>query len=211
MIWCLEFGVWNLNRMDVIISKDPIDLQECDLLIMGLFQDERPLRGSMGWIDWRLNGMLSRLLIEKRLTGEWRERILIPSQGRISPALILIFGLGEKKEYSYLSVREKVPFVVETLKNLKLFHLCLSLPYGEEVNVDCGKLSEVFLEGLADSLGPSPPDCGWADHLTLTLSEGEDRFLEVLLGLQTAKSILEGRLPLRILTPSESLNIPKHV
>jgi hypothetical protein len=195
--------------MDVIISKDPIDLQESDLLITALFEDERPLRGTAGWIDWRLNGMLSCFLTESRLTGEEREKILIPSQGRILPGLILIFGLGKLKEYSYLSIRKKVPFIVETLKNLKISRLCLSFPYGEDLNVDCGKLTEVFLEGLADSLDQSPSDREWAESLTLSLSEGEEGFSEVLLGVQTAKSILEERLSMRILTPSESLMNPR--
>lgn len=195
--------------MDIIISKDPIDLQESDLLITGFFKDERPLRRTMGWVDWRLNGMLSRLLIENRLTGEWQEKTLIPSQGRILPGLILIFGLGKRKEYSYLSIRELVPFVVETLKHLKISRICLSFPYGEEVNVDCGKLSEVFLEGVADRLDPSSSDRVWTENLTLSLCEGKEQFSEVLLGVQTAKSILEERLTIRILTPSNSLAGPR--
>ncbi len=195
--------------MDIIISKEPIDLQESDLLITALFKDERPLRGTAGWIDWRLNGMLSRFLTLNRLTGEKKERTLIPSQGRILPGLIIIFGLGKVNEYSYLSLREMVPFMVGTLKNLKIPRACLSLPYGQDVNVDCGKLTEVFLEGLADSLDQSPPDREWAESLTLSLGEGEARFSEVLLGVQTAKSILEERLTIRILTPSESLMGPR--
>jgi hypothetical protein len=62
--------------MDVILSPERIDIQECDVLVTGFFSDERPLRGSTGWIDWRLNGILSRLLIEKRLTGGWKETTL---------------------------------------------------------------------------------------------------------------------------------------
>ena len=191
--------------MDVIISKESIDLQETDLLITGLFQDERPLRGSIGWIDWRLNGMLSRFLIENRLTGEWRERTLIPSQDRVSPKVILLFGLGKVKEYSYLSVREVIPFVVETLKNLRASNLCFSLPYGNEYNVDCGKLTEVLLEGLLDGLDQYPSDRKWIENLTLFFGEGEKQFSEILLGVQTAKSILTDRLQIRILTPSEIL------
>ncbi len=190
--------------MDIILSKEPIDLQESDLLITAIFKDQRPPKGTAGWIDWRLNGMLSRFLIENRLTGEEKEKTLIPSQGRISPGLILIFGLGDVKEYSYLSVRKMVPFILQTIKDMKMSRICLSLPYGEEVNADCGKLIEVFLEGLADSLDQSSSDREWAERLTLSLSEGEERFSEVLLGIQTAKSILEERLTIRILTPSES-------
>lgn len=191
--------------MDVIISKEAVDLQESDLLVAPFFQDERPLRGSIGWIDWRLNGILSRLLIDNKLKGEWREKILIPSEGRISPRLILLIGLGEVRGYSYLTVREIVPFIMGTLKNLKASHLCLSLPFGEEYNVDCGKLTAVLLEGITDRLDQYPSDREWVESLTLSFGEGEERFSEILYGVQTAKSILKDRIQIRILTPSETL------
>jgi len=191
--------------MDIIISKEEVDLQESGLLIAGLFQDEKPLRGSAGWIDWRLNGMLSHLLIDQRLTGAWGERTLIPSQGRIRSGLILLFGLGKAREYSYLSVRKIFPFMIETLLNLKASHIGLSLPYGDAYNVDCGKLAEVLIEGFMDSLDPYPSNRAWMERLTLSFSEGEERFGEIFLGIQTAQSILKGRLPIRILTPSETI------
>ncbi|MBM4338554.1 MAG: hypothetical protein FJ110_03315 [Deltaproteobacteria bacterium] len=190
--------------MDVIISKEAVDLQESDLLIATFFQDERPLRGSIGWVDWRLNGMLSRLLIENKLKGEWKERILIPSEGRISSRLILLFGLGEVRGYSYLTVREIMPFIMETLKNLNASRLCLSLPFGEEYHVDCGKLTLVLLEGITDRLDQYPSDREWIENLTLSFGEGEERFSEILYGIQTAKSTLKDRLQIRILTPSDS-------
>jgi len=130
---------------------------------------------------------------------------LIPSQDRVSPKVILLFGLGKVKEYSYLSVREVVPSITETLKNLKASQICLSLPYGEEYNVDCGKLTEVLLEGITDSLDQYPSDREWIENLTLSFGEGRERFSEIFLGVQTAKSILKDRFQIRILTPSEDL------
>ena len=105
--------------MDIILSTEGIDEQECDVLVAGFFQDERPLRGSSGWIDWRFNGMLSHFLIEKNLTGGWKETTLIPSQGRVVPSMVLLFGLGKVKEYSYLRLRELSSYLLETLEKLK--------------------------------------------------------------------------------------------
>jgi hypothetical protein len=54
-----------------------------------------------------------------------------------------------------------------------------------------------------------PSNEEWIESLRLFFAEGEDRFSEVLLGVQTAKSILEDRLPIRIFTPSEGdMEIP---
>jgi hypothetical protein len=191
--------------MDIILSKEGVDVQECDVLVTGFFSDERPLGGSTGLMDWRLNGMLSRLLVEKKLTGEWKETTLIPSQGRVMPRMILLLGLGEVREYSYLRVREVSAHLLETLKKLDALNVCLSFPYEERYNVDCGKLAEVLIEGIADSLDPSGSSFNgeWIERLRLFFAEGEENFLEILLGLQTAKSILEERIQIRIFTPSE--------
>ena len=194
--------MWN---MDVIISKEKTDIQECDVLVIGFFQDERPLKGSSGWIDWRFNGMLSHLLIENKLTGEWKETTLIPSQGRTVPKMVLLFGLGKVSEYSYLRIRQLFPYLLESLKKLNTPQICFSLPYGEEYNVDCGKLIEVLLEGIVDCLNLTPYSFSkeWIESLRLFFAEGEKPFLEILLGVQTAKSLLENYLPIRIFTPSE--------
>ncbi len=191
--------------MDIILSKEGVDVQECDVLVTGFFRDERPLGGSTGLIDWRLNGTLSRLLIEKKLTGDWKETTLIPSQGRIMPRMILLLGLGEVREYSYLRVRELSPHLLETLKKLEALSVCLSLPYEERYSVDCGKLAEVLIEGIGDCLDLTGHSFTgeWIKRLQLFFAEGEENFLEILLGLQTAKSILEQRIQISIFTPSE--------
>jgi len=189
--------------MDVILSSERIDVQECDILVTGFFQDERPLKGSGGWVDWRLNGMLSRFLIEKRLTGDWQEATLIPSQGRVMSRIILLLGLGQVKEYSYLRLRELSPFLLETLKKLNTSNICLSFPYEDSCNVDCGKLTEVLIESIADclDLGQYSFNQEWIKGLRLFFAEGEERFPEMLLGIQTAQSILGDRLKIRIFTP----------
>ena len=191
--------------MDVILSKEGVDIQECDVLVAGIFKDERPLKGSSGWIDWRFNGMLSRFLMEKKLTGDWKETTLIPSQGRIVPRMVLLLGLGEVKEYSYLRLRELSPHLIETLKKLDATHVCLSFPYQESTHVDCGKLAEVLIEGIADCLDlrEYPFSKEWINNLRLVFAEGEENFFEMLLGIQTAKDLLEDRIQIRILAPTE--------
>lgn len=189
--------------MDVILSTEGVDLQECDALVSGLFQDERPLKGSSGWIDWRLNGMLSGFLMEKRLTGDWNETTLIPSHGRVIPRMILLLGLGKVKDYSYLRLRELSPHLLGTLKNLNAYHICIALPYDERYNVDCGKSAEVLIEGIADYLDQSPSLLNekYVKGLGLFFSVEEERFPEILLGVQTAQSILKERFQIRIFAP----------
>ncbi|NWG02389.1 MAG: hypothetical protein HXY44_05990 [Syntrophaceae bacterium] len=194
--------------MDVILSGERVDDQDCALLVIGFFKDERPLKGSSGWIDWRLNGMVSRFLMKKRLTGEWKETTLIPSQGRIQPRMILLLGLGELKEYSYPRLRELSPYLLETLKKLGTDSVCLSLPYEGSTQVDCGKLTEVLIEGMVDCLDlhEYPFNEEWIKNLQIYFAEGKERFYEILSGVQTAQSLFEQRIQIRILTPTEGFS-----
>ena len=142
--WMLEF-----IKMDIILSKERVDAQECDLLVVGFFRDERPLRGSSGWIDWRFNGMLSQLLVENKLTGDWKEATLIPSQERILPKMVLLLGLGEVKAYGALRLRQLSPYLLDTLRKLRWPSICLSFPHGESYHVDGRKIVESLVEGIA--------------------------------------------------------------
>jgi hypothetical protein len=196
-------GTHFLIDMDIIVSKERVDIQDCQVLVIGFFEDERPLKGSSGWVDWRLNGMLSRCLIEKKLTGEWKETTLIPSQGRILPSMILLFGLGKIKEYSDLRLRRLFPYLLEVLKKLGTSSVCLSLPYEGSTTVNCGKLAKVLIEGVADCLelhGYSF-DEEWVKNQRLYFAEGKEHFSEILTGVQTAKSHLEDRIQIKIFIP----------
>jgi len=190
--------------VNIILTTAEIELQECDVLVTGFFQDERPLKGTSGWIDWRLNGHLSRFLIGKSLAGTWKETVLIPSQGRMIPGLILLLGLGKVKEYSSLRVRELSPYLLSTLQKLGISSLCISFPYGEAYNVDCAKLIQVVIEGISDGMNQNKLEIegSWVTNLRIHFAEGEEKFPEVLMGVQTAKSILESQMDIRVFIPT---------
>jgi len=98
------------------------------------------------------------------------------------PRMILLLGLGEVKEYSYLRLRDLTPHLLETFKKLGSFNVCVSLPYEESTPVDCGKSAEVLIEGVADclDLGRGVLDGEWIHDLRLFFAEGEEHFSEIL-------------------------------
>lgn len=193
--------------MDIILSKERVDAQDCDLLVTGFFRDERPLRGSSGWIDWRFNGMLSQFLVENKLTGDWKEATLIPSRERILPRMILLLGLGEVKRYGAVRLLELSPYLLDTLRKLGWRDVCLSFPYGDSYHVDGRKIVESLIEGIANDLGRPETllEEGWAKRLRLFFAEGEEVFPEILSGVQTAKSIFGERIQIRVSVSSDSM------
>lgn len=75
-------------------------LQHFEAVALGIFQDERPLKGISGFVDWRLHGALSRLLMEQRFEGNLLESLLLPSRGYIPMEKVFLFGLGTVPELS---------------------------------------------------------------------------------------------------------------
>ncbi len=71
-----------------------------DLVISTIFENERPPKGLSGLIDWRLNGFLSRKLIDQTIRGSLDERTLIPVEGRVSARRWLLVGLGKKEDFT---------------------------------------------------------------------------------------------------------------
>ena len=131
-------------------------------------------------------------------------------------AALMIYLAGDKNDNSELPaspVREiKVADEsgqaaqqdVNSERNLDYLNVCLSLPEDEDHNVECGKLVEVLLEGIADNMDLAPLSLEeWIKTVRLYFTEEEKRLEEILLGVQTAKSILEERLEIRIYAPSE--------
>ena len=82
----------------------PADLASLDhhpgeVLVLTAFSDERPLRGLAGLVDWRICGKLSQWFVTQFATGEVNDRVLYPSQGRLSHPLVLLIGLGDRAQH----------------------------------------------------------------------------------------------------------------
>lgn len=75
------------------------DEEAWEALVVGVFEDERPLRGAAGLADWRLCGRLSRLLEAGRATGAAGEALMLPPGRRLTARRLLWFGLGPSRGY----------------------------------------------------------------------------------------------------------------
>jgi hypothetical protein len=83
-----------------VLSLETLDSLEVDTLCLFVAEDERPLSGAAGLSDWRLCGQLSRLLVDGFFTGAADDSVLLPSNGRIGPPRIVVFGLGRRERLS---------------------------------------------------------------------------------------------------------------
>ena len=83
------------RELRVDLRETSLARVEADCAVVAFFEDERPMRGGAGLVDWRLCGRLSRLVLEERLSDRWG---LLPSQGRLQTPRILVGNLGRIRE-----------------------------------------------------------------------------------------------------------------
>jgi hypothetical protein len=67
-----------------------------EALIVGFYEDVRPLKGVAGELDWLLCGSLSTLILTNKVSGALGDVALLTSQGKVTVQKIFLVGLGPR-------------------------------------------------------------------------------------------------------------------
>jgi hypothetical protein len=153
-----------VKRLEVALYAGSIVDAPVETLAVPIPEDERPLRGNAGFVDWRLGGELSRQLQSGFASGQTGEALLLPSQRPFAAARILLFGLGPAESTGRVLQRA---FAVGAAKLLGLRTplALLALPAAVDVELD----GEFLLRGCLQALSASRGD----QCLSLVLPDAE--------------------------------------
>lgn len=105
-----------------------LDLAATEVLVANLTENERPMRGLAGVLDWRMNGRLSSLLVDGFATGRLGEVLLVPGKPRLPFDKVILFGLGHTADFGDRTYREVLENILSTLKGLKARSAIVELP-----------------------------------------------------------------------------------
>jgi hypothetical protein len=130
-----------------------IDHLNVDTFAITVFEDQRPPKGLAGLVDWRLCGRMSNLLISGQLTGRFREAVMFPGYGRLPSGRVLVFGLGDSRDFSQSRAREASWFMADSLRRLRTAAFVTSLP-GSTAGTVAPKVGmELFIEEITRVFG----------------------------------------------------------
>lgn len=87
-----------------VILKD-IKKLATEALIVGFYEDVRPLKGVAGELDWLLCGALSSLVLAKKIRGSLGDVALVASQGKVPAQKIFLVGLGPQAGSTLTTLR----------------------------------------------------------------------------------------------------------
>ena len=136
--------------LEVALEPRSVERVEGDLLVAGFFCEDRPLKGAAGTADWRLCGLVSRILLEGECSGKEGEAILVASKGRLRIGRVLLVGLGEAGRFCAESFGERTRDATQRALELGAKRLVLE-PLGiraEDFSPHCGTLLEAVLAPL---------------------------------------------------------------
>lgn len=111
------------------IGFDSLDhISGVDALCLFVAEDERPLRGTAGYVDWRLCGKLSRILIDRFFTGASGDCLLVPSGGRIAMDRIFAVGIGNQDSFGLEALSQVMARTARMLSAAQVGAVALEIP-----------------------------------------------------------------------------------
>ena len=87
------------------VKMQDISTFEADAVVVGFYEDVRPLKGGAGALDWILCGELSRLLIDNRVRGKLGEVALLNTSGKLPAQKVFLLGMGSRSAETMESLR----------------------------------------------------------------------------------------------------------
>ncbi len=133
----------------VEVTLENLDaLGDFESLCLFIAEDERPLRGAAGYVDWRMCGALSRVLRENFFGGTVDDALLLPTGGRLPSKRIFVMGLGPSRKLSAEALGMALRRAADTLKRAKAESVAVELPGDGQLDEDvrAGALKAEFLQ-----------------------------------------------------------------
>jgi hypothetical protein len=131
------------------LALHPLDLATLDALTVDSYvffvgDDERPLSGLGGLLDWRLAAGLSRLLLDGRLVGAANESLLTPTLGALPGARIFAFGLGSLSRCTADVFAQAAQRAAAALTKAQATSIAIGLPEQPSLPVAAKALAQAF-------------------------------------------------------------------
>ena len=129
-----------------------IDTTSAEVIACSVFQDERPMRGLAGLLDWRLAGRLSALAKNDFLTGAEGEIVLVPGRPYVRFEKILVLGIGPRASFDDAVVRRVLGKLVSALDGLKVRRALVEVPGRPSGKLEPARAAELLLECAENAL-----------------------------------------------------------
>jgi hypothetical protein len=107
-------------RVGTVVSTHLGDLRyfQAEVVVAGLYLDERPPQGLAGLADWYLCGQVTEQILAGRITGRAGHDALVATQGAMATPRLLVVGLGLRVEITPNTLRSLWPRIFRVIRDL---------------------------------------------------------------------------------------------
>jgi len=78
---------------------------EADAIVVNLFEGVKQPAGATGAVDKALGGIVSQLISRGEIKGKFKEVNIIHTMGKLPAGIVVVVGLGDRKEFNFDRVR----------------------------------------------------------------------------------------------------------
>ncbi len=110
------FGIFEGGIMRVRIVTGDIVKLKVDAIIVNLFEGLKAPGGATGEVDKALDGVISSLIARGQIKGKLNETTIIHTLGKIAPEMVLVVGLGKKKNFNEEKIRQVTAAACKSLR-----------------------------------------------------------------------------------------------
>jgi hypothetical protein len=125
-----------------------LDDLNADLVVCTFFEDQRPMRGLAGLLDWRLAGEISARLRERFTRGAAGDALLMPSRPRLTFDKVVLLGLGSRMAFDENAFRDGLAHIARVTSGLLSRRSVIELPGRGCDAIDAPRAAELTLEAV---------------------------------------------------------------
>jgi len=114
--------------MEIKVLNAELKEQDCDVLVVGLWEKTENLSGVIASVDEALGELITNFVIKKdKFRGKYKETYLLQTYEKVPANKILIVGLGEKEKFTPNKLRELCAKIVKKVLSIKAKKICIDL------------------------------------------------------------------------------------
>lgn len=136
-----------LRQWDDLLGDES---KSIDALALSFFEDERPLHGVAGLVDWRLCGRVSRLVKAGRVSGKSGDSVMMPAGRRLPFRRLFLFGLGRGVKMEEERFRSHASWMGDVLKRAGATQYALQPPGRATGLITARRAAELWHEETMD-------------------------------------------------------------
>ena len=112
----------------------PADRLPGEVLVVPLFEDQRPLAGPVAVVDWRLDGSLTHMILADELSGRRGEVLAISTNAKVAAPWVILAGCGRWRTLDGRSYPALIGRLLQLAARSGIRELALCLPPRDEID-----------------------------------------------------------------------------